>query len=211
MATRRVAISRSLWKTTVLKVDEVYQLKNSSSIVWGEGEKSICDDFYKQHQLNRSASKGSLLFLVVACEKLKEKLNKDIPILIQNYSQVIYFCYENSLSKIIEKEVDFKKSIEYLCAFDNPEPDKIECVASVLLGAWLAIDKTKASVMDAISKAQEYIPSYIRSFQAELPLDPEVQVILDGIDNFTYNLTRGFLHWEFQGRGIYKTSSKLLD
>ncbi len=175
-----------------------YQLKNSSNVIWGDGEKTIRDDFHKQYTLNQAISKESEIYLVVSSQELREKLNKSIPNDIKNYSKVLYFCYDNSLPRIIDKEPDFRRSIEYLCAFDNPDPDKLECVASVLLGAWRASDKSIASVIDILRKAQEFIPSYIRSFQTGLDLDPEVKKILNNVDSFTYKISRGFLCWKFQ-------------
>lgn len=175
-----------------------YQLKNSSNIVWGDGEKTICDDFQKQYVLNKAISRESEIFLVVSSRELRDRLNKSMPNNIKNYSEVLYFCYDNSLPKVIDKELDFKRSLKYLCAFDNPEPDKVECVASVLLGVWTASDKSTVSVIDILRKAQEFIPSYIRSFQAGLDLDPEVKRILSNIDSFTYTISRGFLCWQFQ-------------
>ena len=174
-----------------------YQLKNSSAVTWGTGEKSINDDFKKQYELNKSISKASELALVVSSSEIRDKLQTNIPNDIKNYSQVIYFYFANSLPKIISQEPDFRCSLEYLCAVENPEPDKLECLATVLLGAWVASDKSKVPIIDILKKAQNFIPSYIRSFQAELQLDPEVRDIFDKIDGFTYNLTRGFLQWEY--------------
>ena len=175
-----------------------FQLKNSSNVSWGSGEKSICDDFEKQYILNNSYSKKSHLELVVSCDKLRRKLDSCIPINIKSYSQVIYFCHEESLSKILNKDENFRNAIKYLCASDNPEPDKLECVATVLLGAWVASDKSKASVMDIIMKAQQSSPCYIRSFNLQLKLDPEVENILKNIEGFTYKISKGFLEWEFE-------------
>jgi len=174
-----------------------YQLKNSSNITWGTGEKSINDDFKKQYELNKSISKESKLALVVSSLELRDKLQANIPDDIKNYSQVIYFYFADSLPKIIAQEPEFRRSLEYLCAFENPEPDKLECLATVLLGAWVASEKSKLPIMDILQKAQDFIPSYIRSFKTELQLNPEIKEIFDKIDGFTYNLTRGFLQWEY--------------
>ncbi|MCH4905839.1 hypothetical protein GSN00_16065 [Cylindrospermopsis raciborskii CHAB3438] len=174
-----------------------YQLKNSSNITWGTGEKSINDDFKKQYELNKSISKESKLALVVSSLELRDKLQANIPDDIKNYSQVIYFYFADSLPKIIAQEPEFGRSLEYLCAFENPEPDKLECLATVLLGAWVASEKSKLPIMDILQKAQDFIPSYIRSFKTELQLNPEIKEIFDKIDGFTYNLTRGFLQWEY--------------
>jgi len=174
-----------------------YQLKNSSNITWGTGEKSINDDFKKQYELNKSISKESKLALVVSSLELRDKLQANIPDDIKNYSQVIYFYFADSLPKIIAQEPEFRRSLEYLCAFENPEPDKLECLATDLLGAWVASEKSKLPIMDILQKAQDFNPSYIRSFKTELQLNPEIKEIFDKIDGFTYNLTRGFLQWEY--------------
>jgi hypothetical protein len=84
-----------------------------------------------------------------------------------------------------------------LCAFSEPDPDKIECVATVLLGAWASTDKSGASVKEILETAQKCQPSYIRSFGQQMQIDTEVANILNQIENFTYNLTKGFLHWEY--------------
>ena len=175
-----------------------YQLKNGSSVTWGEGVKSIFDDFKKQYELNHTISRESEINLVVSSTNLRANLEASLPAAIKNYSQVVYFPYETSLVKVIEKEATFRQAIEYLCAFDNPAPDKIECVAAVLLGAWVSSHKSNISVMEILKKAQESTPSFIRSFSKEWQLDPEVEEILSKIPDFQYNLTKGFLHWEFK-------------
>ncbi len=175
-----------------------YQLKNSQTERWGKGLKSISDDFKKQYDLNKSISRESQIGLVVSSPQLKTKLKSNIPSAIKEYSQVIHFPYHAQLVRLIAKEPKFRQAIEYLCAFDNPAPDKIECVATVLLGAWVSSDKSQVSVMEILKKAQESTPSFIRSFSQELQLDSEINEILCKIPDFKYNLTKGFLHWEFK-------------
>ncbi|NMG10701.1 hypothetical protein [Brasilonema sp. UFV-L1] len=183
------------------KTDNVlrhFQLKNSLSVSWGEGNKSICDDFQKQYTLNKSFSRQSEINLVVSSEKVRDKLAQNMPDIIITYSQVVYFSFEENLVKLINKDKNFRQAIEYLCAVDEPELDKLECVATVLLGAWITSNKSRTSVMDVIKKAQQSTPSYIRSFQKQLQLDPEVENIFNKIEGFTYKLTRGFLNWKFE-------------
>lgn len=121
-----------------------------------------------------------------------------MPLSIEQYSRVIHFPYEAELVKLVGKVPEFRQAIEYLCAFNNPAPDKIECVATVLLGAWASRDKSQTSVMEILRKAQESTPSFIRSFNQELQLDPEISEILGKIPDFKYNLSKGFLHWEYR-------------
>ena len=174
-----------------------YQLKNSPNITWGTGKKSICDDFQSQYILNQSISRNSELHLVVSDRESKNKLAKNIPEEIKVYSQVLYFPYEASLIKFITRESNFREAIVYLSAFENPEPDKIECVVKVLLGAWVSSDLSGVFLIDILKNAQACNPSYIRSFCIDCQLDPEVENILNQIDNFSYNLTKGFLHWSY--------------
>ncbi|MUL36229.1 hypothetical protein [Gloeocapsopsis dulcis] len=177
-----------------------YQLKNSQNETWGKGFKSISDDFKKQYELNKSISRESQINLVVSSPNLKTKLESTIPSAIKKYSQVTHFPYAAELIKLIARVPKFQQAIEYLCAFDNPAPDKIECVATVLLGAWVSSAKSQVSVMDILKKAQESTPSFIRSFSQNLQLDSEVTEILGKIPDFKYNLTKGFLHWEFKNK-----------
>lgn len=175
-----------------------YQMKNSPSVSWGEGLSSISDDFNKQYELNQSISRESEINLVVSYTELKANLEASRPAAISQYSRVVYFPYDSNLVRVIEKEETFRQAIEYLCAFDDPAPDKIECVATVLLGAWVSSDKSNVFIIDILRKAQQSSPSFIRSFSQEWQLDPEVENILSKIQDFQYNLTKGFLNWEFK-------------
>jgi hypothetical protein len=163
------------------------------------GSRSLADDFQKQYNLNQAMSRNSQLYLVVSHEALKAKLDKTLPAAIQAFSQTLYFPYDSNLTKVIAKHPEFQSAIGYLCAFENPEPDKIECVAKVLLGAWVASNKRGISVMQVLRAAQTIQPSYIRSFAQEWSLDPKVIDILNRVPGFDYNLAKGFLHWEYQG------------
>jgi hypothetical protein len=146
-------------------------------------------------------SRESKLHLVVSSQELSLRLNESLPAAIKAYSEVLHFPYESSLVKVIAQQPDFREAIEYLCAFENPAPDKIECVAAVLLGAWVSSDKSGVSVREILIKAQQSTPSFIRSFSQEWQLDLEVESILSKIEGLSYNLTKGFLHWEY-GDGL---------
>lgn len=178
-----------------------YQLKNSITVAWGEELKSIADDFSKQYILNQSMSRETKLHLVVSNQELRAKLDESMPAALKTYTQVLHFPYESSLVKVIARQPDFYEAIEYLCAFDNPAPDKIECVATVLLGAWVSNNKSGVCVIEILKKAQDSTPSFIRSFSQQWQLDPEVESILSKIEGLSYNLIRGFLHWEY-GNGL---------
>ncbi len=176
-----------------------YQLKNSPNISWGTGEKSIYDDFKKQFELNESISKKSEISLVVSSSNLQSKLDNEMPKDIKSYSQVKYFHYDSSLMKVLDQEPEFKQAVEYLCCSDSPDRDKIECVATVLLGAWCSSNRSKASVLEVLTKAYNCQPSFLRPLnKVDCILEAETKEILDSIEDFTYNFSKGFLHWAFK-------------
>ncbi len=173
-----------------------FQLKNSPQISWKTDK--IAEDFRQQYHLNQSAKqRESQLYLIVSDQETKTRRESDIPEDIKPYSQVFHFPYVPNPTKLIQQQPDFNQAIRYLCAFENPEADKLEAVANVLLGAWVFTDKSEASAIDILTLAQQCNPSYIRSFLPPQDLDPEVKEILDQIEHFTYNLDKGFFHWEY--------------
>jgi hypothetical protein len=178
-----------------------YQLKNSAKVAWGKGNKSIQNDFHKQKILNDSISRESQIYLVVSDRNLQNKLSAKCPIAIRDFSQVLYFPYEKGVGRLLENYPDLKDAIKYLCAFEDPEIDKIECVANVLLGAIVSCAREHLSVREILEKARAFSPSYIRSLSGESSLDPQVVEILSNINNFSCNTDRGFLHWDY-GDGI---------
>jgi hypothetical protein len=184
-----------------------FQLKNSSNVSWGEGEKSIQDDFSKQKSLNDSVSRESELYLVVADDKLCSRLGDSCPAAIRSFSEVLYFPYEKSLGLLLDSCSSLRRAIQYICAFEEPETDKIECVAGVLLGAIVSSDKTRLSVKEILEKASNCSPSYIRSFGEEIYLEPAVTEVLSNIADFTFHVSRGFLHWEYRNGTLAGTVS----
>lgn len=174
-----------------------HQLKNSPTISWSSGLKSISDDFEKQKVLNQSIGRDSEMVLVVSDQQLQQRLTASCPAAIQAFSKVSYFPHRATLTQVIDAVPEFAEAIRYLCAFENPAPDKVECVAKVLLGVWAADTKSDLSVIDILTKAQDSSPSFIRSFDNTLLLDSEVAGILSNIANFSYNLSKGFLHWQY--------------
>ena len=178
-----------------------YQLKNKEKgISWGNSDtlKSIAYDFYSQYRINETIELEETQLCLVTNNKTQQiHLSKTIPSEIKNYTSVFYFYYSKNINEIIEAMPDFKESISYLSAFDKPEPDKIECVATVLLGAWYSIDTSEVSVSELLHKAQTTQPSYIRLFSSDIELDLGMRSILDRIPRFQYNVSKGFLHWDY--------------
>jgi len=183
-----------------------FQLKNSPTVLWGSDKSTgnIAYDFRKQRHLNTEAkSRDSELFLVVSSEETQTKLQDLIPSDLTDCTCVVFFPFRSTIDEFLQTHADFRQAIIYLTAFENPSRDKIECVAKVLLGAWVASNTKYIAVMDVLTSAQQCQPSFIRSFlpDHEISIDPEVSAILEQIVGFHFSLSRGFLHWEYTDDG----------
>jgi hypothetical protein len=175
---------------------EHFQLKDSSSVSWGSGLRSIADDFEKQQQLNESLSRPSRLTLIVSNPTLRDRLAASLPNTLIGFSQVQYFPSVASLEMLLSQESTFRIAIVYLCSVEQPDPDKLDCVAKVLLAAWLSCENNNPTVLELLRSARACTPSYIRSFEDIEETDQEFLELLDKIPNFSYNFAKGFFHWQ---------------
>ncbi len=147
--------------------------------------------------------------MVVSNDEIAAKLQDEIPKTIDEFACVEYFRYADSLPKVLRCNARFLDSIKYLCSSDEPEPDKIECVASVLCAAWFQTNKKEIDVFALLIKARQMSPSFIRLLkpdEEEKDIDSEAKTILDNISGFSYWLSRGYFNWSFQNgldKGTY--------
>jgi hypothetical protein len=77
-----------------------------------------------------------------------------------------------------------------------------EHVANVLLATWMRHNR-QGSVTDLINYARGFSPTVIRPLRsdedAKRQLEEELRQILDAIEGFHYEITRGFLCWTVTG------------
>ena len=175
-----------------------YQLKNSATVSWTTGKHPIQEDFAHQEQLNKTdLQRDSHLSLVVSNLTCVEQLTATIPPSIKSFSHVLHFPYDPNILTVIGQIPDFKQTLIYLSAFDQPEPDKIDYAVKALIGAWITCEASSILGLELLNIAQRQSPQYIRSFRTDLTLDVEVKKILDNIPDFSYSFSKGFLHWEY--------------
>ncbi len=186
-----------------------YQIKETQSLSWGTdtSQVKIAYDFRLQFDLNTQAlSRTSEIFLVTSSDYVSNELTESIPNDLRSYSSVIFFPYRPTLNALLQISNDLKTAIAYLTAFESPTLDKIECVASILLGAWVSSDTSQTTVLEILQKARNCQPSFIRSLSLDksFALASKVVFILQGIDGFIYELSKGFFHWQYQvGTVVY--------
>lgn len=179
-----------------------FQIKESKSLSWGTDNSNIkiAFDFRLQFQLNINAlNRLSTMSVVVSSEDVAKKLIAKMPMDIQAYSSVVFFPYRKTIDELLTVNNELREAISYLTAFENPTQDKIECVATVLIGAWVSSNTSQTTVLGVLEKAQNCQPSFIRSFKSDdsFALEPKVVLILQGVHGFTYSISRGFFHWEY--------------
>jgi hypothetical protein len=78
-----------------------YQLKNSATVKWGEGDKSIRGDFERQKRFYDCISKDSALYLVVSDLKLQNNLSQQCPKSIECFTKVLYFPYQTIIGRSV--------------------------------------------------------------------------------------------------------------
>ncbi|EIJ43202.1 hypothetical protein BegalDRAFT_2348 [Beggiatoa alba B18LD] len=174
-----------------------FQLKNAQQLSWGNGLKSLADDFYKQKQINVHQNiQYTALTLVCSQPKAFEKLVNNIPTEIMSFSKVIYFPVADTLNQLILSHVDFKESLEKIC-FSN-ESDKLEALAILILGHWQDKQTTVNSVHELLRELQAKFPNYL--IKNNLTIDsllPQVRAIFAEITDFSYNIQHGYFHWNY--------------
>ncbi len=178
-----------------------HQIKDIEDLSWGKAElRNLADDFEKQHRLNLELEYCiSKCFIVVSRVNVHQKLENAIPENIKSFTQVSHFPAAKSVAELLTSSPSLRERLAFLSAFDEEKPDrdKLETIASVLLGAWVSSEQTHVSLHELLVKTRAASPSYIRSLAKDIPLDPLVKKILDNIPDFTYSLTKGFLKWNF--------------
>lgn len=184
-----------------------FQLKESKNLSWGSDSSKVklAFDFRQQFELNMKAlNRSSKMSVVVSSEDVANKLAEDMPVHIQSYSSVVVFPYRKTIDELLRIDTNLKEAIAYLTAFDNPTQDKIECVAKILIGAWISSDTSQTTVRSILQTAQKCQPSFIRSLKSDdlFTLEPEFILILQSINGFTYSISKGFFHWQYSIGGM---------
>jgi hypothetical protein len=186
-----------------------FQIKDTISLSWTTGAHPLFEDFDIQHKITRGKKKGVRLYLVVSKDVVKENLDLDIPKSIENFTKIIHFPTANSISSLIHGNIAFKKVLIDVCAISNPSHDKLEALATIILGVWDASSKNKVSLESILSSCHNLNPNYIKGFSNRI--SAQLARILNSIEGFNYKIENGYVSWTFRNtdKGIvsYKIGS----
>ncbi|NOU23474.1 MAG: hypothetical protein HOO93_17130 [Methyloglobulus sp.] len=171
-----------------------FQLKDTPSVTWGRGFKSLADDFEKQKTLNDSQGVlDTQLSLVCSNSNNADKLNESIPSSIKDFSQAVFFPSAEQINQLLQIFPDFKESLEAICV--NHDPDKLEALSRAILVEWY--DSTgQHTIGDIISQLSQRPFSYLRTQEAQI--DRQLAIIVEHIQGFSYSLKSGFFFWNYQ-------------
>lgn len=180
-----------------LKKISHYQIKNVQSLSWGDGGfKTLADDFRVQIKLNKSLNLNCRCYLVISNESLIGKLQSTLPKTIEENTEVLFFLYDSVLTSALSKNTEFFSAIEKICV--NKDRDKVESVATTLIGVWIASGKKNITLKSILEAAIKSSPSFVRPLGTKFDLKETTKAILNNIKDFTYNTDRGFLDWNYK-------------
>ena len=183
---------------------EFYQIKDVKKLGWKSKKHSILQDFQVQYKITESTNKKTYLFLVVSNINTFDSLVKKLPKEIEGHTKVIHFEGGTSINNLLRINNLFKQEIINLCAINNPPNYVLEAIASIVLGAWDSIDKSKVSLQFIQSKCHTMTnPNYFKGFSDKISDDLKSK--LEGIDGFVFSIENGYLVWKYNDiyRGIY--------
>lgn len=178
------------------KIETYYQIKDVTSLSWFNGEHPLKDDFIYQFKISSKSEINAKFKLVVSNKGIYDDLVSKLPSEIKGFAEVIHFETASSLNNLIRKNPLMKAELSNMCALNNPSTDKLETLATILLGAWDASEKSKVQFREILNRSQSQNPNFIKGYNNIL--SHKLSNILNSISHFSYEVENGFLKWKFK-------------
>jgi len=181
-----------------------YQLKNTQSVSWTNGNPSISDDFSLQYKLSEAEGYRSIgLQLICSNRDTAEALKSSVPNEISAFSTAAYFPYRDPLFPMLFEHPELWIDFAHLSKNEHPQKIEVQQVVSILIGAWETAGP-KATVSEVFQWCRNTSPTIFRSErsdeEAEAQLLPELRATLQGLPDFEYKISRGFMRWVAMNR-----------
>lgn len=176
----------------------LYQLKTSKRVSWGSGLiKTLKFDFVAQKQREIFYKRQFELTLVVSSPTLQSSLVSTLPKGLRHCTNVFMFPYYETITKQILYDPAFRTELENLSAINNPTTDKLDALASCLLGFWEASSKKGILLSEIINKVENLGFSFIKP-RVIHTLSHNSKSILDVIPDFKYLESNGYFAWTYK-------------
>lgn len=174
-----------------------FQIKDVATLSWDSGQNhTIKECFELQLALGETEGIDTKCIMVVSRKSVCDSLKKETPEAIKNKTDIIHFNAAASINQLIQVNEDFRDAMSNICALTNPSTDKLEAIATIILGVWDASDKTKVTIDQLLKKCYDINPNYIIGFESLLPSN--VENILQRIDGLAFEVENSYLKWKYK-------------
>ncbi len=183
---------------------EYFQLKNSTSVSWGAGDKSIADDFSKQVILAQELGHiNPYTHLIVSSESLHTKLSLDIPNEIKAHTRISFFPYtgDGRINSLVIGDRYVQEILAKIICTDEASLDVMESALTLILAACKEHPEG-ASVEDIIAHVHQRYPGKLRVFpvrDCSGALSEAFVSTLAKIKGLCYGIYRGYFNWSGYG------------
>jgi hypothetical protein len=150
-----------------------FQIKDVQSIAWTKQGHSLKKDCEIQFRLGSQEKCSTECSIVLSRKEAYQGLLDSLPEDLHPKPQIIHFSTAETINALLKTNSDFKNVITRICAIKNPNLDKLEVVATILLGVWDASSKTNVRIADFYQGCIHLNPNYIVGSEHVLPLDVE--------------------------------------
>jgi hypothetical protein len=173
-----------------------YQLKDIQKLDWSDGKSyPMKDDFRHQHAICSRAGIEAFLRLVVSEREVCDHLESTVPADLTGLVKVLNFESAASLNSLIRSNSLFRRELTEMCALKNPSQDKLEALATIVLGAWDSTSKKKVSLSELLDKCFIQNPHYIKGFYNKI--SAKLEEIFSRIEGLLWEVEGGFIKWRF--------------
>lgn len=174
---------------------DYFQIKDIAALTWTAKNNQLDIDFFVQFELCRIAGMPATTSIVVSTTAVGQELTDGMPVRCTAFSHVIVFSTAKSVQALLKSNKPFLDEIVKMCAFSST--DKLEALATVLLGVWDGTDKNNISLQDIIDRCFAINPHFIKGLQNQV--SQQVENILTSINGFTFQVRDGYIVWTYQG------------
>jgi len=177
----------------------LFQLKSSKKLKWGLARKlkTLNFDFSIQRRIEIFHKRNFRLCLVVANNTLQNNLIKVLPLQLKSCTNIVLFKYNDTIQKQIINDPFFRSELEKLIAFKSPTVDKLESLASTILGVWNATNKKNIILEDIYLKLEQIGYSFIKP-RVIVDINIATKAVLDLIPDFIYVCNNNYLTWSYK-------------
>ena len=189
------------------KVEVIYQqIKDVQALDWISGNHPLQLDFEMQFKVAKHDKIDITLELIVSKKEVFESLLNDLPEKIK-YVKVVHFIGGISVQSLIMQNAVLKEHLLKMCALQNPSTDKLEALATIILGTWDGCDKNHVSLDTLLDKCYSQNPHYIKGFDNKI--SNRLSEIFKSVKYFNFNINNGFIQWEYNGTDLGTVSYRI--